>query len=77
VETPGAYETLLLDCMLGDQTLFTREDAVEMAWELLTPVLERWMQDGAGGLTFYEAGSWGPAEADALLARDGRHWHRL
>jgi glucose-6-phosphate 1-dehydrogenase len=77
VETPGAYETLLLDCMLGDQTLFTREDAVEMAWELLTPLLDRWRQDGAGGLAFYEAGSWGPAEADALLARDGRHWHRL
>ncbi len=77
VETPGAYETLLLDCMLGDQTLFTREDAVEMAWELLTPVLERWQQDRAGGLAFYEAGSWGPAEADALLARDARHWHRL
>ncbi len=77
VEAPGAYETLLLDCMLGDQTLFTREDAVEMAWELLTPLLERWQQDGAGGLAFYEAGTWGPAEADALLARDGRHWHRL
>jgi glucose-6-phosphate 1-dehydrogenase len=77
VDAPSAYETLLLDCMLGDQTLFNREDAVEMAWELLTPLLERWKQDGAKGLAFYESGSWGPAEAEALLERDGRAWYNL
>jgi len=77
VEPATAYGTLLLDAMLGDQTLFNREDTVELAWELLTPLLERWRDDGAKGLTFYEAGSWGPAEADALLERDGRRWQRL
>ena len=76
-EPPSAYETLLLDCMLGDQTLFNREDAVELAWQLLTPVLERWKENGAKGLEFYEAGSWGPAAADALIERDRRRWDRL
>jgi glucose-6-phosphate 1-dehydrogenase len=74
---PTAYETLLMDCMLGDQTLFNREDAVELAWELLTPILARWQEDGQRGLAFYDAGSWGPAEADALMERDGRRWQRL
>jgi glucose-6-phosphate 1-dehydrogenase len=77
VEAPSAYETLLLDCMLGDQTLFNREDAVDLAWQLLTPVLDRWREDGEKGLAFYEAGTWGPKEADELLDRDGRAWHRL
>jgi glucose-6-phosphate 1-dehydrogenase len=76
-EPPSAYETLLLDCMLGDQTLFNREDAVEVAWQLLTPVIKQWKEDGLKGLQFYEAGSWGPAAADALLERDGRRWHPL
>ncbi|HUZ45515.1 MAG TPA: glucose-6-phosphate dehydrogenase [Terriglobia bacterium] len=76
-EPPSAYETLLLDCMLGDQTLFTREDAVELAWQLLSPLLDRWREDGAKGLQYYESGSWGPAAADALLERDKRRWHRL
>jgi len=75
-EPATAYETLLLDCMLGDQTLFNREDAVELAWEFLDPVLTRWKEDGPKGLSFYEAGSWGPAEADALIEREGRHWRR-
>jgi glucose-6-phosphate 1-dehydrogenase len=77
IKPATAYETLLMDCMLGDQTLFNREDAVELAWELLTPILTRWQEDGARGLAFYEAGSWGPAEADALIERDGRRWQRL
>ena len=76
-QPPTAYETLLLDCMLGDQTLFNREDAVELAWELLTPVLEFWKRQGPQGLSFYEAGSWGPSEAEALLERDGRRWQSL
>ncbi len=77
VAPPTAYETLLLDCMLGDSTLFNRNDAVELAWELVMPVLNRWKSDGEKGLTFYEAGSWGPEEADRLLERDGRRWQRL
>jgi len=74
---PTAYETLLLDCMLGDGTLFTRDDTVELAWSLIDPILERWHEEKDKGLTFYPAGSWGPAEADAFLERDGRRWQRL
>ena len=74
---PTAYETLLLDCMLGDATLFNRDDGVELSWELVDPILERWEQDGAMGLAFYPAGTWGPAEADAFIERDGREWQRL
>jgi len=74
---PTAYETLLLDCMLGDPMLFTRADFVDLAWELLTPLLDRWRQDGRKGLYFYESGTWGPPEADALIERDGRQWRHL
>jgi glucose-6-phosphate 1-dehydrogenase len=74
---PTAYETLLLDCMLGDPMLFTRDDFVDLAWELITPVLDRWQKDGRKGLYFYEASTWGPPEADALIERDGRHWRHL
>jgi len=74
---PTAYETLLLDCMLGDATLFNREDAVELSWELMDPILARWREDGASRLAFYEAGSWGPADADKFIEADGRRWQRL
>jgi len=70
-----AYETLLLDAMLGDLTLFNRRDAVDLSWQILEPVIESWR--GAGDLASfpnYAAGTWGPAAADALLARDGRNW---
>jgi len=76
-EPPSAYETLLLDCMLGDNSLFTRNDSVELAWEFVDPILARWKADGRKGLAFYEAGTWGPTEADALIERDGRRWQRL
>jgi glucose-6-phosphate 1-dehydrogenase len=72
-----AYETLLLDCMLGDPMLFTRDDFVDLAWEVLTPLLNRWKEDGKKGLSFYEAGTWGPPEADAFIERDGRKWQDL
>lgn len=75
--SPSAYETLLHDCMMGDNSLFTRNDAVEISWEFVDPILERWKQDGARGLAFYEAGSWGPAEADAFIEGDKRRWQRL
>ncbi|MCZ6766850.1 MAG: glucose-6-phosphate dehydrogenase, partial [bacterium] len=66
---PDAYETLLLDVMTGDQTLFVRSDEVESSWELFTPLLEQKLP--AYG---YAAGTWGPEEADGLLAREGRRW---
>lgn len=73
---PEAYERLLLDVMLGDPTLFTRIDEVESAWKFITPILEAWEETGIEP-AIYPAGTWGPAEADALLARDGMHWRRL
>jgi glucose-6-phosphate 1-dehydrogenase len=62
--------------MLGDATLFTRWDGVELAWELLTPVLESWAS-GERRLEQYESGSWGPDGARELIERDGREWHRM
>ncbi len=73
---PEAYETLLLDCMRGDSTLFTRQDWVELAWSLLTPLLESWQATRAENFPTYNAGSWGPEEADAFIERDGRRWRR-
>jgi glucose-6-phosphate 1-dehydrogenase len=72
-----AYERLLLDCMLGDSTLFSRTDEVEASWESVMPVLEHWQAHRPEELPLYEAGTWGPAEADALLEKDGRRWRRL
>ena len=74
---PEAYETLLLDAMLGDPTLFARHDFVEGSWALITPVHEKWRSEQLRSLPTYEAGEWGPAEADALIARDGRRWRTL
>jgi glucose-6-phosphate 1-dehydrogenase len=73
-ESPEAYERLLLDAIHGDATLYLRGDWVAQAWKLLTPVLEAWARDPAVPLCAYEAGSWGPAEADAFIARDGGSW---
>lgn len=77
VASPEAYERLLLDCMLGDSTLFTRRDEVEASWALLTPILEGWAAGAPQDFPNYEAGAWGPAAADAFIARDGRAWRRL
>lgn len=74
VDPAEAYERLLLDCMLGDTTLFIRRDEVEAAWGLMTPPLEGWAAAGGAGLAFYPAGSWGPAEADRFIRADGRSW---
>ncbi|NLF39228.1 glucose-6-phosphate dehydrogenase [bacterium] len=77
-DPPEAYERLLLDCMLGDQTLFIREDSVETTWSLLQPVLDTWRVCSAEHqLHSYAAGSWGPDAADALPALDGRQWRAL
>jgi glucose-6-phosphate 1-dehydrogenase len=75
-ESGDAYERLLLDGMLGDQTLFIRQDDMEVAWELFTPVLNQWAGRGRNGkLHFYEPGSWGPKAAVDLLYQDHqRRW---
>jgi glucose-6-phosphate 1-dehydrogenase len=74
VDPAEAYERLLLDCMLGDSTLFIRRDEVETAWALVTPVLEAWAAAGRTGLAYYPAGSWGPKEAGRFIQADGRDW---
>jgi glucose-6-phosphate 1-dehydrogenase len=75
VEPATAYETLLLDAMQGDPTLFNRADAVETAWTVLEPLLDIWHATKPfQPFPNYGAGTWGPAAADALLARDGRAW---
>jgi len=76
VEMPQAYQRLLLDCMVGDQTLFTRYDSVEIAWQLLTPVLETWQNDDAAPYE-YAVGSDSFVEADSLIESDGRKWRKL
>ena len=73
-EPPEAYETLLLDMLQGDQTLFMRGDQVEAAWELLMPVLQSWQTKTSLDFPNYSAGSWGPELAEALIAKDGFHW---
>jgi len=74
---PPAYETLLLDSMRGDATLFTRHDEVEAEWRIITPIEEAWAKLPAPAFSNYAAGSEGPVEADALIAGDNRQWHRL
>jgi glucose-6-phosphate 1-dehydrogenase len=76
VEMPEAYQRLLLDCMAGDQTLFTRFDSVRVAWQLLTPILREWEKDPDTPVE-YPAGSESFPQADGLLETDGRHWHGL
>ncbi len=75
VEVPEAYERLLLDCMIGDPTLFTRADEVETAWTLIDPIEAAW-REGRPPLQMYPAGTWGPASAAKLLETEGREWHR-
>jgi len=76
VDVPEAYQRLLLDCMVGDQTLFTRFDGVEVAWRLLTPVLEAWQNDDSAPYE-YPAGSSSFSQADRLIESEGRRWHKL
>ena len=72
----SAYETVLVDAMEGDMTLFTRGDQAEEAWSIVGPVLEAWAARPERDISIYEAGSWGPEAADALIARDGHSWRR-
>ena len=77
-ELSDDYETLLLDCMIGDQTLFWSKKGVEVSWNLITPILREWdkssFDDKKIKLFFYDAGSWGPDEADEFIKNDGRKW---
>ena len=73
---PEAYERLIWDCILGDSTLFTRADEVEHSWRIMTPILETWAKTNAP-IPTYASGSWGPKEADALIAQDARAWRIL
>ncbi|AFY37955.1 glucose-6-phosphate 1-dehydrogenase [[Leptolyngbya] sp. PCC 7376] len=76
--TQDAYTRLLLDCMVGDQTLFTRADEVEEAWRVVTPALAAWdAPSDPSNVPQYEAGTWEPTEAEFLINRDGRRWRRL
>lgn len=74
-EPPDAYETLLNDVMLGDPTLFMRADQIEESWAAISPIIDIWSDFPPNKFPNYESGSWGPTEADALVARDGFFWH--
>ena len=76
-DPPEAYERLLLDCMLGDATLFTRTDEVRCAWAFTTNILEGWNANPISRLPIYEAGTWGPQQAEKFIAEDGHQWRDL
>jgi glucose-6-phosphate 1-dehydrogenase len=69
-----AYETLLFDVMEGDATLFMRADQVEAAWKILMPVIDVWQERSPSDFPNYAPDSWGPEDAEALIARDGHNW---
>jgi glucose-6-phosphate 1-dehydrogenase len=71
---PDSYETLLEDCIEGDSTLFTRHDWVELAWALMDPIIQVWSLSKPKNFPNYDAGSWGPRDADDFMQRDGRRW---
>jgi glucose-6-phosphate 1-dehydrogenase len=73
----SGYETLIYDCMTGDAILFQRADGIEAGWRAVQPFLDAWRDAGPEDLAVYKAGSEGPAEADMLLARDGRRWRPI
>jgi glucose-6-phosphate 1-dehydrogenase len=74
-ELPDAYERLILDCLLGDATLFTRSDEVDAEWMIVDSIVADWARQRPR-FPNYEAGTWGPEEADKLIERDGREWRR-
>ncbi len=76
-QPPEAYERLIIDCILGDSTLFAREDEVLTSWKLLTPVLERWQEVRPHDFPNYPSGSWGPQAAEQLMQKTTRHWRFL
>jgi glucose-6-phosphate 1-dehydrogenase len=76
-DPPEAYETLLIDAMAGDATLFMRADQVEASWSAITNILEVWESQPPADFPNYPSGSWGPEEAQSLIARDGHAWIML
>src|SRR5690606_3961555 len=72
--SPEAYERLILDVLLGEPSLFPQDEEVELSWKILDPVMKHWAKQGQPEQ--YEAGTWGPASSDAMMARDGRQWRR-
>lgn len=74
--SPTAYQRLLHDCLIGDATLYSRADAIESAWQICQPILDRWDETTAE-IPKYEAGTWGPVEADQLIESDGRYWRKV
>ena len=74
--SPEAYERLLLDVLLGDASLFPRNEEVEQSWRVIDPIEQYWAEHAAEGPHLYRAGKWGPQAADEMLARDGRAWRR-
>jgi glucose-6-phosphate 1-dehydrogenase len=76
-EPATGYETLIYDCLIGDNMLFQRADSIEAGWQAVQPILDAWKKAGATGLEFYPAGSEGPPGAFELLKRDGRSWRKL
>jgi glucose-6-phosphate 1-dehydrogenase len=75
-QQPEAYERLILDCMMGDSTLFTRGDEVIAAWTFIQGILDEWANEPRETILTYESGSWGPQSADEFIWRDGRRWRR-
>jgi len=77
VDSPDAYETLILDALQGDASLFTRADEVEEAWGIVDPIVNAWADAPEPSFPNYDAGTWGPDAADQLMVRDGRRWRRI
>ncbi|MDE3077301.1 MAG: glucose-6-phosphate dehydrogenase, partial [Chloroflexota bacterium] len=77
VPVADAYERLLLDCLLGESTLFTREDEVQAQWTLVDSIVDSWRQQPAPHFPNYAAGTWGPDGAHRFIERDGRSWRKL
>ena len=77
VDSPDAYETLILDALQGDASLFTRADEVEEAWSIVDPFIDAWADGRHPTSRTTKPGTWGPDEADEMLARDGRRWRRI
>jgi glucose-6-phosphate 1-dehydrogenase len=75
IDAPDAYETLILDALRGDATLFTRQDEVEEQWKLVDPIMTAW-RESPTVTPSYPAGTWGPPEADLFIAKDGRRWRQ-
>jgi glucose-6-phosphate 1-dehydrogenase len=73
-KSPEAYERLLLDAMIGDPTLYARADMVELCWDLVMPIINKW--ENEGNIPFYPAGTWGPDESEKLIEKDGSKWRR-